>query len=92
MPPIADDEFAPLKLDDGLYYANIEVRCVAIIALPHDPRGSFWLTASSSRELTRAQSWVSTMETESVAAWNVVGLWTQNRFGFVPNVTCPDMY
>ena len=26
MPPIADDQYAPLKLDDGLYYANIEVR------------------------------------------------------------------
>jgi len=26
MPPIADGQYAPLKLDDGLYYANIEVR------------------------------------------------------------------
>jgi len=31
------------------------------------------------------------METETVAAWNVVNLLTRDFFGFVANVTWPDM-
>ena len=60
MPPIEPDQFAPLNLDDGLYYANWE-------------------------------GWVSTMETQTVAAWNVVNLLARDFCGFAANVTWPDM-